>query len=96
MADAQSKREKLLEQRRKLDAQIRAIDAKERAQKRKDETRQKIIVGSLIMAESDRDPLLKQRVRSLIDQGASEKDRDFLADWLNQEAGSDNAADDVT
>lgn len=75
-------RDALLEKRRKIDAQIKAIDAKRRAQKRKDETRAKIIVGSVVMAEAQSDALFMQRLASLIDKHAGEKDQAFLAPLL--------------
>jgi len=43
--------EKLLEQEKKLKARIAAAKARERTKKRKDETRLKILVGSMVITE---------------------------------------------
>ena len=43
--------EKLLEQEKKLKARIAAAKARERAKRRKDETRLKILVGSMVITE---------------------------------------------
>ncbi len=44
-----AKLEELLEKRKKLDALIQQAKAKEAAQKRKDETRRKILVGAAVL-----------------------------------------------
>lgn len=75
-------RDALLEKRRKIEAQLKALDARDREQKRKDDTRRKIIVGSLVMDEAEADPTMLAAVRRLIEEKASNKDRDVLADWL--------------
>jgi molybdopterin-guanine dinucleotide biosynthesis protein len=43
--------EKLLQQEKKLKARIAAVKARERTKKRKDETRLKILVGSMVITE---------------------------------------------
>ena len=44
-----SKLDSLTEKRDQLNAQIQAIKAKEQAQKRKDDTRRKVLIGGVIM-----------------------------------------------
>ena len=80
-------REALLEKRRKIDAKIKAIEARERSQKRKDETRRKIIIGSVVMTEAASDPLFRQRIGALIEAHASDKDKAFLTPWLTDGGG---------
>jgi hypothetical protein len=75
-------RDALLEKRRKIEAQLKALDARDREQKRKDDTRRKIIIGSLIMDEAETDVAMLAAVRRLIEEKASDKDRDFVAEWL--------------
>ena len=77
-----SSRDALLEKRRQIEAQIKALDARDREQRRKDETRRKIILGGLVMAEMDTDPALHATIRKLIEEKAAEKDRTILTDWL--------------
>jgi hypothetical protein len=75
-------RDALLEKRRKIEAQLKALDARDREQQRKDDTRRKIIIGGLVMAEMESDADLRAAVRRLIEEKAGDKDRDFLAEWL--------------
>ena len=46
---AQSKIETLTEKRRQIDAQIQALKTQEQAQKRKDDTRKKILIGGVVL-----------------------------------------------
>lgn len=83
MADAHSKKEKLLAQRQKLDAVIKAIEAKERSQRRKDDTRRKIILGGLVMNAARFDPNIMTWLKSLgSGETVSQKDRDLLDPWF--------------
>lgn len=75
-------RDALLEKRRRIEAQLKALDARDREQQRKDDTRRKIIIGGLVMAEMESDTDLRAAVRRLIEEKAGDKDRDFLAEWL--------------
>ncbi len=87
MADAQSKKAKLLAQREKLDAEIKAIEAKERAQKRKDDTRRKIIMGGLVMKAAEAEPNIMGWLKTLAsDESVSLKDRDLLGLWFEEHA----------
>lgn len=83
MADAQSKKAKLLAQREKLDAEIKALEAKERAQKRKDDTRRKIILGGLVMKAAEGEPNIMGWLKGLANgESVSQKDRDLLDFWF--------------
>jgi large subunit ribosomal protein L7/L12 len=85
MADAQSKKAKLLAQREKLDAEIKAIEAKERAQKRKDDTRRKIILGGLVMKAAEGEPNIMGWLKGLANgESVSQKDRDLLGLWFEE------------
>jgi hypothetical protein len=85
MVDAPSKKAKLLAQREKLDAEIKAIEAKERAQRRKDETRRKIILGGLVMNAASTDPNIMSWLRGIsVGDSVSQKDRDVLAVWFDE------------
>ena len=87
MADARSKKAKLLAQRKKLDAEIKAIEAKERAQKRKDDTRRKIILGGLVMKAAEADPNIMGWLKSLATgENVSAKDRELLGLWFEEHA----------
>ena len=95
MKDAQSKKAKLLAQREKLDAEIKALEAKERAQKRKDDTRRKIILGGLVMKAAEGEPNIMGWLKTLASgESVSQKDRDLLAFWFEEHApeGSPQAA----
>jgi predicted phage tail protein len=85
MPDAQSKKAKLLAQREKLDAEIKAIEAKERSQKRKDDTRRKIILGGLVMKAAEGEPNIMGWLKTLANgESVSVKDRVLLDIWFEQ------------
>jgi hypothetical protein len=87
MADAHSKKEKLLAQRQKLDAEIKAIEAKERSQRRKDDTRRKIILGGLVMKAAASEPNILNWLNGLASgQSVTSKDRDLLDLWFEENA----------
>ncbi|MCA9642452.1 MAG: conjugal transfer protein TraD [Myxococcales bacterium] len=87
MADAQSKKAKLLAQREKLDAEIKALEAKERSQKRKDDTRRKIILGGLVMNAAKAEPNIMGWLKTLAGgESISAKDRDLLGLWFEEHA----------
>jgi large subunit ribosomal protein L7/L12 len=84
MTDAHSKKEKLLAKRQKLDAELKAIDARERAQKRKDDTRCKIILGGLVMKAATSEPNILSWLKGLTSEDAvAIKDRELVAMWFN-------------
>lgn len=90
MADAQSKKAKLLAQREKLDAEIKAIEARERAQKRKDDTRRKIILGGLVMKAAEGEPNIMGWLKTLASgESVSQKDRDLLDFWFEEHTMKD-------
>ena len=87
MADAQSKKAKLLAQREKLDAELKALAARERTQKRKDDTRRKIILGGLVMKAAESEPNIMGWLKTLASGDAvSSKDRDLLGLWFEEHA----------
>ena len=94
MADAQSKKAKLLAQREKLDAEIKAIEAKERSQKRKDDTRRKIILGGLVMNAAKAEPNIMGWLKTLASgESVSAKDRDLLGLWFEERAPEEQLSD---
>ncbi len=64
-----SRRDKLLERKAQIDAQLKALDAKDRQKQRKDDTRRKILAGSVILAHVERDPGFAETWRSMLDAG---------------------------
>lgn len=87
MKDAQSKKAKLLAQREKLDAELKALAAKERTQKRKDDTRRKIILGGLVMKAAEGEPNIMGWLKTLASgESVSSKDRDLLGLWFEEHA----------
>lgn len=87
MKDAHSKKAKLLAQREKLDAEIKALEARERAQKRKDDTRRKIILGGLVMKAAEGEPNIMGWLKTLASgKSVSQKDRDLLSLWFDEHA----------
>jgi hypothetical protein len=87
MKDAHSKKAKLLAQREKLDAEIKALEAKERAQKRKDDTRRKIILGGLVMKAAEGEPNIMGWLKTLASgESVSRKDHDLLSLWFDDHA----------
>ena len=90
MKDAQSKKAKLLAQREKLDAEIKALEARERAQKRKDDTRRKIILGGLVMKAAEGEPNIMGWLKTLASgESVSQKDRDLLDFWFEEHTTED-------
>jgi len=90
MKDAQSKKAKLLAQREKLDAELKALAAKERTQKRKDDTRRKIILGGLVMKAAEEEPNIMGWLKTLASGDAvSSKDRDLLGLWFEEKASQE-------
>ena len=59
--------EQLLKKKEELNAQIQKIKAKEAAQKRKEDTRRKILLGALMMEMMDRGELDKDKIRYRLD-----------------------------
>ena len=87
MKDAHSKKARLLAQREKLDAEIKALEARERAQKRKDDTRRKIILGGLVMKAATSEPNIMGWLKTLASgESVSQKDRDLLDFWFEEHA----------
>ena len=93
MADAQSRKAKLLAQRERLDAEIKVLEAKEREQKRKDDLRRQIILGGLVMKVAASEPNIMGWLKTLSDgDSVSQKDRALLAVWFEQHLPKGDAA----
>jgi len=75
----------LREQAEKLKAKIAELEAKDTAQKRKDETRLKVLIGAAFLADLKRNPETRATVLSVLERGiVAPKDREFLKalGWL--------------
>lgn len=59
--------DELLKKREQLKAQIQQVRAKEAAQKRKEDTRKKILLGALMMEMMERGELDKGKMRKRLD-----------------------------
>ena len=59
--------DELLKKREELNAQIQQVRAKEAAQKRKEETRKKILLGALMMSMMEKGELDKGKMRKKLD-----------------------------
>lgn len=66
MVEKQTLRQKLEAKRLKLAEQIRRIDARETQRKRKDDTRRKIIAGSLALSHAEKDEEFRRVLYGLI------------------------------
>jgi len=73
-----SRVEKLKAKKAQIDAQLKAAEARERTQKRKDDTRRKIIAGALALEHAERNPdseFTKTMLRLIQSGTKSDKDR---------------------
>lgn len=61
-------------------ARVQKLKAKARSQERKRDTRRKVILGGLLLAEARRDPIMAQRVRQWI-ANLPERDRAAFDGW---------------
>lgn len=59
--------EQLLKKREQLNAQIQKVKTKEASQKRKEDTRRKILLGALMMEMMERGELDKNKIRKRLD-----------------------------
>lgn len=72
--------EKLKEKKRQLEARIRKIEAVETQKKRKEDTRRKIIIGGLVLAEAEADPKLKKWLDNAIERRViNDRDRELFS-----------------
>ncbi len=62
------KLEQLEERKRKLEAQIKQEKARENSKKRKEETRRKILVGSMVLAQVEKGEWPEDRLRKAMDE----------------------------
>ena len=73
---SKTKLESLTEKRDQINAQIQALKSKEQAQKRKDETRRKILIGGMITKMLKIGDMPQERLNQLLDKYLdNDKDR---------------------
>jgi hypothetical protein len=80
-----AKKETLLKQAEKIKARLAELEAKETAQKRKEDTRLKVLVGAAFLADKEKNPETEATIRAVVQRGiVNQKDRDFLKSqgWL--------------
>ena len=78
--------EQLLKKREKLSAQIQKIRAREATQKRKEDTRRKILLGALVMEMMDKGELNRDKIWKRLDSFLTrELDRKLFALPLKNE-----------
>ena len=65
---SKTKLESLTEKRDHINAQIQALKSKEQAQKRKDETRRKILIGGMVTKMLKTGDIPKDRLDQLLDK----------------------------
>jgi hypothetical protein len=65
---ATSKLDKLNQKREQLNAQIQAIKAKEAIQKRKDDTRRKVLIGGVVMKMINNGEMPQKRIDEILDK----------------------------
>lgn len=58
-----------LETRKKaLEAQMQAIQVRQKERLRKNDSRRKVLVGAVVLAEAEKNPAAKQRLMALLDR----------------------------
>ncbi|MEM9716010.1 MAG: mobilization protein C [Pseudomonadota bacterium] len=92
-----SRLDKLIAKKAQLEAQIQAVQSRERKQKRKDDTRRKIIAGALAVEHATQNPdsEFTRTMLHLIQNGVK-SDRDRALFDLDPLPKSANAANDGT
>lgn len=81
--------EALKKKRAKIDQELAQLKAREREQKRKEETRLKILLGAAILDQAQSSPETATQVQRLLDRYTKNaRDRQFLArlGWLPEES----------
>ena len=73
----------LLRKKAQLEERLKAIDAKESAQKRKDDTRRKILVGAICLAHAEHKPEFREWLAGTLRKTLSKPAEIALfADWM--------------
>lgn len=72
------KLEKLLAQRKAIDAQIQLEKNKANEQKRKDDTRRKILTGAAVLDEASKQPKFKEEIYNLLSRFLKRNDERAL------------------
>lgn len=77
--------EKLKQKRAKLDQQLATLESRAKAQKRKEDTRLKVLVGAAMLAECQNNPKVTPGIKRILHRAiTAERDREFLqrTGWL--------------
>ena len=77
-----TKLDKLLQQRERIKAEITKEKRKQANQKRKEDTRRKILIGAVVLTEMEKDTQLKQKVDNLLSSNLT-RDVDRILFELN-------------
>lgn len=73
---SKNKLDALTEKRDQINAQIQALRSKEQAQKRKDDTRRKVLIGGVVLKMLKTGEMPKERLDQMLDNHlVSERDR---------------------
>jgi preprotein translocase subunit SecD len=63
-----SKKQILLQKKEQIENRLKAIEAREKTQSRKEDTRKKVVLGAILLRESQTDPELLKVMASLIEK----------------------------
>lgn len=80
----QTEREKLLEKRARLDARLKALAVQDQRQKRKDDTRRKVIAGALCLEHAETHPEFAAELRKIINRFVTRPQDRALFDFLGE------------
>lgn len=87
MAANLTRLEKLKEKQRQLAEQISQLDAREKAEDRKKDTRRKILIGGVVLANFRRGDFPKDQLVALLDKGLTHARDRALFDFLPEDGG---------
>ena len=86
---AQNKLAALTAKRDQINAQIQALKAKEQAQKRKEDTRRKVLIGAVVLKMLKTGEMSQERLTAMLDKNLdSDQDR-MLFDLSPKQNGDD-------
>ena len=83
---AQDERAKLLEKKARLDARLKALALQEQKQKRKDDTRRKIIAGALVLEHAELKPEFAGMLAALLNRYVTRPQDRALFHFLDDHA----------
>jgi glucose/arabinose dehydrogenase len=82
-----TQREKLEKQKAQIEARLKALEARESAERRKKDTRRKIVVGGAVLAHAAHDPAFAETLRAVLGVAVTRlADRKAIADVLGEDA----------